>query len=247
MLCIRPRVCIVGLVLTSWVGSAQGGQHTDPSGYAFKYPDGWFLIANLREGLRNAPLPPEIKNWIARNKVDMSQVSALLVRQGDEAFLENLNVVVNPGEMPLTSSTARSYVRGLTEQYRSMGISVESQDARLREIGGKKAIVGEFVVRMPMISFPIQQKQVCFAGGGKTYIVTCTGRASTFDRYAGTFDYILSSFEVPDAGFQGFDWQRVLAFAAVGGILGGLVTIMRKFANNAQTPRMPQETAATLD
>ena len=79
---------------------------------------------------------------------------------------------------------------------------------------------------------PLKQRQVFFAGGGKTYIVTCSALADRFGEYSGTFDEMLESFKVPGTVAQqqqqGFDWNRVMVMA-VDGIAGGLVGLVKKF------------------
>jgi hypothetical protein len=79
---------------------------------------------------------------------------------------------------------------------------------------------------MPGVSGTLRQKQVMIPGGGKTFIVTCTASAETFDLYQPTFEGVLSNFQVPAPVTRGFDGKQGEEMAFVWGVIAGVVGVL---------------------
>ena len=205
------------------VAAAVGGEYTDPSGFSFTYPDGWFAAAKFTK----ANLPAELANWIAKNHVDLSQVAVVLIHAGRGDFLDNLNVVVVHEEMPIDGSSVKQIEDGLPRQYRSMGISVENLDGHIQQIGNNKAIVFDYRSRLPGLGFPISQRQYYLPLAGNTYILTCTAKPDAFAKSENVFETIVESFSVggstaAQAPF-GLNMDRTLIFGVIGGAVAGMI------------------------
>jgi hypothetical protein len=213
------------LLLATLATSAIGGQYTDPSGFSFTYPDDWVVVT--RQVRDSKDLAPEISKWLAKNNLDLNRVSVVLVRKGPEEFLENLNVVIDNQQMPMTEDSVTQVTRMLPQQYQSLGAKLSKLQGGLQKIASRDAIVINYEAQLPGLSFPLRQRQVFLAGGGNTYIVTCTARPETFDKYSPAFDQIVASMNVPAPISQGFDWTRVLIFAAIGAVVGLCVKLIR--------------------
>jgi hypothetical protein len=194
----------------------------------------------------NQALPQELRDWIAKNNVDLNRVAVMLIRNGREEFLENLNVVVEKQEMPVNANTARQLTDVLTKQYTGMGIKLENLQGRVEKVGSRDAVVVNFQSRPPAVAAPLRQRQVMIPGGGNTYIITCTARADTFDQYLPTFETILASFRAPPPVAKGFDWGRVVsggvAGGIAGGVIGGLAGIILWFSRKAKRERRGDST-----
>ncbi|MGC3971257.1 MAG: hypothetical protein QM775_29120 [Pirellulales bacterium] len=101
------RVAVAGLLfglVACGVGAA--AEYKDPQGFRVTYPDGWTKIT--KEDLANEDaLPKEFREWIQESKIDLTRISVVVVRDGEEgeAFRESLNVVVIADELPLDSRT----------------------------------------------------------------------------------------------------------------------------------------------
>jgi hypothetical protein len=216
------------LAFVSGAAAADGTAYVDPSGFSFSYPRGWVLVA--KPNLSQADLPPGIQSWIKKNNVDLSRVSVTVIRNGQGTFLENLNVVVDQQQIPTTAATVKKLLQELPKQYRSMGLTVENLRIRLEKVGKYDAITVDYEAKFPGLATPLRQMQVYFAGGGKTFIVTCSARAEAFAEPFETFDAILASFKVPEPVLQqGFDWNRMVTIGLIAGLIGGLVGLVKKF------------------
>lgn len=227
------RFPLLGFILLACGHSALGGDYADPSGFSFTYPDGWVPVSRALMNDAAQDLPREAKDWISKNKVDMNRAAMFLIRNGRDEFLENLNVIVEDQQIPVNDDKVKELTSTIEQQYRASGVKIDNFQGRVQKIGANDAVVLEFQSRMPGVSGIFRQKQVAFPGGGKTYIVTCTAKADSFDKYQPVFDEMLASFQVPTPASQGFDWKQVwhtaLAGGIVGGLVGGLAWVGRKF------------------
>ncbi len=219
----------IAVVLALHLGmTAFAREYNDPSGFSFTYPEGWVPLNKMN--LAADKLPPELNAWIARNNVNLDQINVSLVRQGRADFLESLNVVVIPQELSISEKSLKEYTSGILAKYRDMGVNISNVDSQLQTVGENEAIVMGFQSTLPAIPFKLQQRQVCFSGGGKTFIVTCTAKADTFANYAPTFDSILAGFKIPESE-SGSGANRILMFAIVGGVIGLVIAIVKKFVS----------------
>lgn len=230
MIWIRRGLSLVALLLITCSG-AFGGDYTDPSGFAFTYPEDWVPLTHSAMSEVNQALPQEVKNWIANNNVDLSRVAVVLVRNGQEEFLENINVVVQEKQIPVNDEAVKRLTESLPKQFESMGVRLDKVQGRVQKIGSRDAVVLDYQSRMPGVAFLLRQRQVFFPGGGNTYIVTCSATVDSFDQHLPTFEKILANFQGPAPVASGFDWSRVMTTGVAAGIVGGLVgglTVARK-------------------
>lgn len=217
------RFPLLGLILLACGQSALGGDYADPSGFSFTYPDGWIPISRATMNDAAQDMPREMKDWISKNKLDLNRMAMSLVRDGRDEFLENLNVVVENQQIPLDEDKVKEQTSAIEQKYKATGVKIDNFKGSVQKIGANNAVVLEFQSRVPGVSSTLRQKQVAFPGGGKTYIVTCTAKADSFDKYQPVFDEMLASFQVPTPVSQGFDWKQVWHTALIGGIVGGVV------------------------
>ena len=209
-------------LLLGLTSAAAAAEYSDPAGFSFTYPSDWTPVAKPGGKISTATLPPAVQNWIRQNQSAMDHVNMSLLHAGGE-FMENLNVVVQPDEIPVKQSSIDHLLTTLPEQYRAMGGTTENMQGRIQNFGANKAIVIEYRVRFPVVAHQLMQRQVMFPGGGQSFIVTCTAKADGFAAIAPTFDGILASFKLPAPTSQGFDWNSVLGKAIEGGIIGGAI------------------------
>lgn len=219
----RWRCSLAGLILLACGATAFGGHYADPSGFSFDYPEDWFPVNRSMMGEFKQAIPPELKDWVARNNVDLDRISVFLIRNGQEEFLENLNVGVQDQQITVNDRTVKEMADKVPQQLRTMGVTVSNVQSRLQKIGSRDAAVIEFQLQMPAIPIPLWQKQAVVPGGGKSYFITCTATADSSKLYQPTFEQILASFQAPAPVAQGFDWSRIVLMGIVGGIAGGLI------------------------
>lgn len=222
------RLAIVVATLFCLSSIAAAGEHTDASGFSVKYPDDWTALSSETLAESEELFPQEIKNWLAKNHFDFNRVNLMLMRNGTEDFLENLNVLVGDQQIQINNESVAQLIKVLQTEYGAIGGAARNIRGKIQEIGSSNVIVIEYESELPGASFPLRQRQVYFPGGGKTYIITCTSKSDTFSRYAPVFDEILASVQVPAPTSYGFKWNRLLIMAAVGGAIGASVTVFRK-------------------
>jgi hypothetical protein len=226
--CRSKSALLFALLVAAWAAPAFGKEYSDPAGFSLTYPDGWIAVpAPAGDGFNPKDFPPEIQKWIAKNDIKVKKVALVVIRDGPEEFLENLNVVVEERQIPVDDKSAKKLSADLSQVLQSAGATIKSQQANVQKIGNRDVIVLDFESTFPVVPFPMKQRQVVFVGGGKTYVVTCTTKAADFAQHAKTFEIILASVNVPDPAPQGINWRHPAVMGAiVGGIAGAIgVTI----------------------
>ena len=161
--------------------------------FSFTHPKDWTPV----NAATLAQVNKEVKKWISKSTVDFKRVKMLLIRDSDSEFSENMNVVVVNKQVPVKQATVKQLKQVFTRQFAKLGIKISDLKGQVQKIGANNVVAVEYKSRIPGNPDPLWQKQVLFAGGGKTYVVTCTALASSFERYLPIFDGILASFQVP--------------------------------------------------
>jgi hypothetical protein len=220
----RGRVVLAAVILLVGARTSAAGEYSDPDGFSVVYPEGWFALSKTEVGAMRENLPPGIKSWVEKSKIDFKTINLILVREGDEdePFLENMNVAVRPGQLSLDPASVKAILPKLRQEYKSLGATIEGLEGHVEKLGANEALVVSFKSRFPVLDFPLRQRQVFIPGGGKTFTLTCTGPADTFAKYAPVFETILASLKVPAPIAKGFQWSGVWGGALNGGVIGGI-------------------------
>ena len=210
-------VLLVGFLLAA-AGLTSAGEYSDPSGYGFRYPEGWVAVSELDRD----SVAKEVREWLDNQAIDLTVLSVVVVDPGPKEFSPNCNVVLIEGEIPVTDGTLQDMLGALPGKYRSMKIEVSNLKGALQQVGANQAIVFHYDTKLPGVPFPLHQQQVYLPGGGKTHIITCT---TTIDRIAQddlAFQSILATFQVPPVQGSRLNWNEVGSSSLIGGIVGGL-------------------------
>lgn len=216
------RLLLTAFFLAALPMTAAGDEYSDPTGFSFTYPDGWFAVTELNKDA----LPPDLNKWMEKHRLDLTRIKVYLLRQADDGSFENVNVVVERQQMPINKDSMQKLLDMLPQHFQSIGASIENMQGRFGQFGDNQAIVLEFQSKLPGVPFVNKQQQVFFAGGGKTYIVTCTAPADTFDQHVETFNAILASFKVPPPTWQMPGWLRAAVIGAVVGTVVGIIAVL---------------------
>ncbi|MCA8998807.1 MAG: hypothetical protein KDA80_17545, partial [Planctomycetaceae bacterium] len=110
-----------------------------------------------------------------------------------------------------------------------MGGQITVMRGRLSRVGNRDVLQFDYDVEIPGIPILLRQRQVTFAGGGKSFIVTCTGTTNTFATYEPVFQSILSTFQAPAPSMipSGFQRVGIWTYAVIGAIMGGMVGLIK--------------------
>jgi hypothetical protein len=218
------RSVLVTAVLAAAGPAASAGEYSDPSGFSFTYPDGWVVLTGDQTDAALQSLPPAIKQYLDRNKLDLSKMKVSLIRNATDEFLENLNVVVEDQQVPTTQDAVKKLTDMITKQYAAAGIRLIELNGSVQKVAGRDALVFDSQVVYPHVTTPVKLRQVAFPGGGKTYTVTCGGPAARFEQYRPVFERMLESFRVPPV--KGFNWGAVSSGAVIGAISGAVAGVL---------------------
>jgi len=211
----RTLPILLALLLTA-SNRSFAAEHQDPAGFSFRYPDGWVAVTKLNEG----SLEPAVRDWVAKGQVDLSTINVVVVDATQTDFQANCNVLQVKGELAPTEATRQAALKDAAAQFKQVGVEAKNLRADIRQFGMHEVLVLDFDSRMPFLDLSLHQRQAHFAGGGKTYIVTCSALASQFPQRELEFDMILSSFHVPPRTSTG--WSHVRSSATTGAIIGGI-------------------------
>ncbi len=222
---------------------ALAGEYSDPSGFSFSYPENWIAVAEpSSKGLNPNVFPPEIQKWLQKNGFSLDRLAMILIRDGKDEFLENVNVIVEPTQIVVDNDSAKKLLAVVAQGLQSSGGKLEDPQAHVQRFGDRDVIVLDYRAKFPGTSSMLQLRQVIVPGGGRTFIVTCTAEAEEFARHSKTFDAILASFKAPAPAqtrlkmdgpvFPGVDWGPGLAFGATCFVIGGAIWIVKKLATS---------------
>ena len=240
----QARLIVMILLFLAAGSSAVAGQYADPAGFSFTHPDDWTPVHRAAMGDVNKNFSPEIKNWIAQNNLDLNRTRVVLIRNVPDDFLANLNVVVEAEEILVTQKTVAELTKGLPKEFAAIGVKITNFQAQIRKVCARDAIVSEYDAQMPGFPHPLRQRQYYVPGGGKTFTVSCTAKAASFDQYVPTFEGILASFNVPAPTAPGFIWKGAITAAIIGAVGGGVtvavIVVVKKFAGTAGPSGLPR-------
>ena len=158
-------------------------------GFSLSYPSDWLAFS---EEEKPEKVPAEVANWIARCKVDFGGTSVMLIRPSNEDFLEYVKVAPTK-YLAVNNYNLTNLVGNSQNQFQSQGMGADIWEARVRQVGDKSAMVLDYKVRSGLSSDPLHVRQYYFSKNGKSYLVTCTAKWSSFATYASAFDGIAAS------------------------------------------------------
>jgi len=158
-------------------------------GFSLSYPSDWLAFS---EDEQPEKLPAEVANWVSKCKVDFGATSVMVVRPSSEDFLEYVKVA-RTKYLAANNYNLTNLVGNSQNQFQSQGMGADIWEARVRQVGGNSAMVLDYKVRSSLSSDPLHVRQYYFSKDGKTFLVTCTAKWSSFGTYASAFEGIAGS------------------------------------------------------
>jgi hypothetical protein len=217
--------------------TAQADVYSDPTGFSFTYPEGWFPIPKSDQGQLTNVLPPELKDWLSKNNTDLSMISVMVVRAGEGEFLENVNVATQPGQVPVAVSSVGEVASSITQQFQKAGARIDNMNAVVRQVASRDVYVIDYVLTLPGSGAPVRQRQFIIPGGGKTVFVTCSSTPDAFAAYEPAFEQMLSSFQAPAVIKKSVSGGALIG--GLGGFVGGLIALLagmsKRFSRGAKS------------
>ncbi|WP_339749468.1 hypothetical protein [uncultured Rubinisphaera sp.] len=189
---------IFSLMLFGLVNSAFSEDYRDKSGFSFTHPAGWLPInGSLKSELIDGGMTDTAKDYLKKQSFDFEKIKVLLIRNGQDDFLENVNVVVVDGKLPATQEFADLLVKMLPQQYKQMGMDVDNFKSKIKTFGSNEGIiVNQRMNPSETVPNALKQRQFYMASQNqeKSYIITYTATPETFKDHVKTFEQVLESF-----------------------------------------------------
>jgi hypothetical protein len=221
----------IGLLLFAERRAAMAEVYSDPSGFSLTVPDGWHAISST-SGFQFEDWSEDVKSWMRKNNFDLSKVSVMILREGKgdgEGFLENANGVVFDKVFPISEEAVKEAISGARQALSAKEVTIESLTGQVQRGTDRDMIVLDYVTRIPLVTFSLHQRQIFFPFGKSTLILTYTTRNDTFAKYEPVFTSMVASLSAPQPVVTGFDFSRVIVMVVVGGLIGGLIGLFKRF------------------
>jgi hypothetical protein len=186
------RRCRVGLAILFALivcSATRAEEFRSPDGFSLSYPTDWLAFSDEQ---RPEKVPASVADWIARCKVDFGQTSVMLIRPSSEDFLEYVKIAPTK-YLAVNNFNLTNLVGNSQDQFQSQGMGADIWEARVRQVGGNSAMVLDYKVRSSLSSDPLHVRQYYFSKDGKSFLVTCTAKWSSFGTYASAFEGIAGS------------------------------------------------------
>ena len=71
---VRFLVLLVGFLLAA-AGLTSAGEYSDPSGYGFRYPEGWVAVSEIDRD----SVAKEVREWLDNQAIDLTVLSVVVV------------------------------------------------------------------------------------------------------------------------------------------------------------------------
>lgn len=208
------------LVLAS---PAFAANFTGERGFSLTYPDSWMIATKQVQDEISASVKAILEKI---GNTDFAKISVLVFNPVDDDFIENVNLVITPGRIPLDDRGLDVALEALAAAWAAQGTSLRNVARGVDTFGNNEALSIEYDVELYGQS--MHQWIVAIPGKDRTYIITSSALSSEFDEYAETFRNIVYSVEL-DTGFWGI-WLGLpqwLRYALIGGAIGLGISLVR--------------------
>jgi hypothetical protein len=187
------RICAYLAVLFLLVVEtvARGEEFRSPEGFSLSYSSGWLAVS---KSTNSEELPANVAEWLAKSKTDIGASSVLLVHPSSGDFMEYAKVA-STSYVPINDYTMTNLVGNSQEKFGARGIDADVWEARIRQVGGNKAMVLDYKARSGIANYPLHVRQYYFSKNKKSYVLTCTAKWESFSKYASAFEGIAASFK----------------------------------------------------
>jgi hypothetical protein len=160
-----------------------------PEGFTINYPAGWLAIS---KSTNTKDIPAEVAEWMTKSKVERGSASVLFIHPTNDDFMEYAKVAATSYK-PINNFTLTNLVGNSQEDFGGRGMTADIWEARIKDVGGAKAMVLDYKVRSAAISDPLHVRQYYFSKNNSTYVVTCTAKWSSWGSSAAAFEGIAAS------------------------------------------------------
>jgi hypothetical protein len=223
---MSPTSLLSASLLLAAAASPSATRHySSPRGFSFDYPEPWVVAAQETQQAILDHYKPVLEKM---GKVDFNRMAVLVFDPCDDGFVENLNVVVSRGRMPVNEESCRKLAQALAGQMQSGGLNPTNVRTQILVFGRRKVLSTHWTLAGLAPGVTLRQWQIAVPGANQTYIVTASATTATFPRYEARFRDIFASFQ-PDGGVLGLWYRipRIVQYAIIGGIAGGIVGALR--------------------
>jgi hypothetical protein len=220
-----PAILSSSFLVAVLTGQPAGSHFSSPLGFSFDHPQGWVVAT---KETRQAVVGETKVALEKLGRVDFGKMAVILFDPCDDEFIENVNVVISPGRLPISEESCRKLTQELSNQRRGSSVRVADQRVEIVTFGNRKAISNRWTMTGLTPGVAIRQWQIVMPGRTQTYTVTASASVANFPRYEARFRGIFASFK-PDGGGLGvwYGLPSIAQYAIIGGIVGGIAGAIR--------------------
>jgi len=223
-------LCFILLILLSvcpLLAQANEKFYNSPDKYSITTPPGWEIASKDQMGFLEENFNAVIKTKL--ESLDFDHISVAIFDPGNDDFMENMNIVITEGEIPVSKSSIKEYKQYMIPEFEKLGMQIISVTGEIEKIGDHKCLSMGIVYKQSLIEgIPdVESKllQVVIPGKKRSFIISCTAANSNFSTYLPLFRKSIASF-VDLNKKTGWD---ALPGALRGGIIGGLIALVISF------------------
>lgn len=199
------RFLVMAGLIVLLATSARAGDYESGFGFGISVPDVW-LVLTRNEVAKNASLfvddgdgrfgsVPAAMRQAVFERVQSGQLEIFYRREGfSGAFVDNVNVMVQPADLPATDGQLEAVCRILPGEFsRVFGRPIGLDNCEMRVLANRAALYLQFDGAIPgttTLQYQIQRQ------AGETVVVTATAAQANLARMLGEFEEMVGSIRI---------------------------------------------------
>ncbi len=213
--------------------SLKADQILSARGISMNIPDNWMALSKEQ----TQSLPGEIRERFPQlSKIDISKLEASAYDTSCDGFLENVNIVITSGKMPLSNDILKQVVDALLKQYADMGMNPSIISSKISRFGENDAAVVHEEINSHYANGRIQQLLAMIPSGNETYIITFSFAKENSEAYLAGVNEILNSVKIEhSSGSSGQQLsplaRNIIKYTISGAIIGAAVGLAQYLKN----------------
>jgi hypothetical protein len=207
-------------------------------------PDNWMVLSKEQ----TQSLPSEIRERFPQlSKIDIKKLEASAYDTSCDGFLQNVNIVITSGKMPLSNDVLKQVIDALLKQYIDMGMNPSIISSKISRFGENDAAVVHGEIDSHYANGRIHQILAMIPSGNETYIITFSFAKENSEAYLAGVNEILNSVKLErtsgSSGQLSPLAKNIIKYTVSGAILGALVGLAQYFKSRKKKATSEQSSS----
>jgi hypothetical protein len=212
--------------------SLKADQVLTARGISMNIPDNWMILSKGQ----TRSLPDEIRQRFPQMRnIDFNKLETSAYDTSCEGFLENVNIVMVRGQMPLSNDAITQVADALEKQYADLGMNPSIVSSKISSVGKNDAAVVHCEIDSHYSNGRIQQLLAMMPADRETYIITFSFPENNSEVYLAGINQILSSVKLEhpadSSGRISPLVMNIIKYTLLGAILGAAVGLAQYLKN----------------